>query len=99
MFGNPDETLALVFEILLRASYDNKSPNRLPIYIIIYGLTNASKNDIDISIYDWEKAYKISYNKQFTMYMPINMNGFDILKHHIIYTVILLPIYQIKLLS
>ena len=56
------------------------SPNRLPIYVLIYGLKNASKNYIDISIYDCEKAYEVSSNEQFTMFMPINMNGFDILK-------------------
>ena len=65
--------------ITFQASYVNKSPNRLPIYVLIYGLKNA-KNDKDISIYDWEKAYEISCDEQFTMYMPINMNGFDILK-------------------
>ena len=66
--------------ITFQASYYNKSPNRLPIYVLIYGLKNASKNDIDISIYDWEKAYEVSFNEQFTMHMPINMNGVDILK-------------------
>ena len=66
--------------IAFQAPYDSKSPNRLPIYVLIYGLKNASKNDIDISIYDWEKANEISSDEKFTMHMPINMNGFDILK-------------------
>ena len=66
--------------ITFQASYDSKSPNRLPIDILIYGLKNASKNDIDISSYDWEKAYEVSSEEKFTMHIPIEMNGFDILK-------------------
>ena len=33
-----------------------------------------------MSIYDWEKAYEISSDEKFTMHMPIDMNGNDILK-------------------
>ena len=71
--------------ITFQASYDNKSPNRLPIYVLSCGLNNASKNDIDISFYDWEKGYEVSSDEKFTRHMPIDMNVFDILKtsHHL----------------
>ena len=48
--------------------------------ILCYGIKNAALNDLDMSIYDYEKAYKVSSDEKFTMHMPINMNGFDILK-------------------
>ena len=37
-------------------------------------------HNLDQSIYDWEKAYEISSDEKFTMHMPIDMNGNDILK-------------------
>ena len=32
-----------------------------------------------MSIYDWEKNYELSSDEKFTMHMPIDMNGNDIL--------------------
>ena len=44
-------------------------------HFVCYGIKNAALNNLDISIYDWEKAYEISSDEKFTMYMPIDMNG------------------------
>ena len=49
-------------------------------YFVCYVIKNAALNDLDMSIYDWEKAYEVSSDEKFTMYIPFNMNGFDILK-------------------
>ena len=65
--------------VTFQASYDNKSPTRLTIYVLIYGIKDSSKNDISMDVYDYEKAYEI-LNEKFTIHMAINMNGFDILK-------------------
>ena len=66
--------------ITIKANYDNNSPLSLPMYFVCYGIKNAALNNLDISIYDWEKAYEISSDEKFTMHMPIDMNGNDILK-------------------
>ena len=47
-------------------------------YFVCFGTKNASLNNLDISINDWEKADEISYDEKFTMNMPIDMNGNDI---------------------
>ena len=66
--------------ITIKANYDNNSPLSLPVYFVCYGIKNAALYNLDISIYDWEKAYEISSDEKFTMHMPIDMNGNDILK-------------------
>ena len=61
--------------------FDNSSPTKLRIYAVMYDIKNDALHDLDQSIYDWGKAYeKNSSDEKFTMHMPINMNGFDILK-------------------
>ena len=59
--------------------YDNKTPNLLPIYVVIHGTKNEAKNDLDFSIYDYYKSYDI-INETMQMHIPIDMNGNDILK-------------------
>ena len=59
-----------------KSRFDNSSPTKLR----IYDIKNDALHNLDQSIYDWEKAYVISSNEKFTMYMPVDMNGFDILK-------------------
>ena len=49
------------------------------IYAVIHGIKNDALHDL-ICIYDREKAYEVSSDEKLTMYMPINTNGFDILK-------------------
>ena len=45
-----------------KSNFDNKSPPDLPIYVLIYGIKGESLNDIDMSIYDYEKAFEIVNN-------------------------------------
>ena len=66
--------------ITIKANYDNNSPLSLPMYFVFYGIKNAALNDLDMSIYDWEKAHEISFDEKFTMLMPIDMNGNATLK-------------------
>ena len=65
--------------INVQCNFDDKSPTLLPIYVLIYGIKDQAKNDLDFTIYDYEKAYEV-VNNQFQMHVPINMNGNDILK-------------------
>ena len=62
-----------------KSNYDNDSPEPLPIYVSIYGIKGEAKNDLDFTIYDYEKAYEV-VNNQFSLHVPIDMNGNDILK-------------------
>ena len=55
----------------IKANYDNNSQLSLPMYFVCYGIKNAALNKLDISIYDWEKAYEISSDEKFTMHMPM----------------------------
>ena len=79
--------------VTLTATYDNNSPKSRPLYFACYGIKNALQNNVDISIYDFDKSYEI-VSKTMKMQIPFDMNGFDILK-----TSHYLPIYQTKLLS
>ena len=77
---SPDGTSKLIQRRLyttIECSYDNLSPNLLQLYAIIYGIKGEAKNDLDFTIYDYEKAYEV-VNNQFQMHVPINMNGNDI---------------------
>ena len=79
---SPDGSSKLIQRRLyttIECSYDNLSPNLLQLYVIIYGIKGEAKNDLDLTIYDYEKAYEV-VNNQFQMHVPINMNGNDILK-------------------
>ena len=74
---SPDGSSKLIQRRLyttIECSYDNLSPNLLPIYVLIYGIKGEAKNDIDFSIYDYEKAYEVA-NNQFQLHVPINMNN------------------------
>ena len=46
--------------ITIKANYDNNSSLSLPMYFVCYDIKNAALIDLDMSIYDWEKAYEIS---------------------------------------
>ena len=60
--------------INFQATYDNNSPPLLPIYVLIYGIKDEALNNIDLSIYDFEK-YEISPLEYFKMHMLIDMNN------------------------
>ena len=51
----------------VQSVYDNLSPSLLPLYVVIYGIKGEAKNDLDFTIYDYEKAYEVAKNK-FQMY-------------------------------
>ena len=57
-----------------KSNFDNSSPVLLPIFVLIYGIKDEAKNDLDFTIYDYEKAYEV-VNNQFQMHVPINMNN------------------------
>ena len=63
-----------------KSTFDSSSTTKLRIYAVIYGIKNDALHDLGQSIYDWEIAYEVSSDEKYTMHMPINMNGFDILK-------------------
>ena len=56
-----------------KSNFDNSSPVLLPIFVLIYGIKGEAKNDLDMTIYDYEKAYEV-VNNAFQMHVPINMN-------------------------
>ena len=58
----------------VQSTYDNLSPNLLPLYVVIYGIKGETKNNLDFTIYDYEKAYEVA-NNEFQMHVPINMNN------------------------
>ena len=58
----------------VQSSFDNLSPSLLPLYVLIYGIKGEAKNDIDFTIYDYEKAYEVS-NNNLQIHIPINMNN------------------------
>ena len=44
------------FYITIKTNYDNNRPLLFPMYFVCYGIKNAALNNLDMSIYDWEKA-------------------------------------------
>ena len=58
----------------VQSTYDNLSPQLLPLYVLIYGIKGEAKNDLDFTIYDYEKAYEVA-NNEFQLHVPINMNN------------------------
>ena len=60
--------------VTVQSTYDNRSPTLLPLYVLIYGIKGEAKNNLDFTIYDYEKAYEV-VNDQFQMHVPIDMNG------------------------
>ena len=57
-----------------KSNFDNNSPTLLPVYVLIYGIKGEAKSDLDMTIYDYEKAYEVVDNK-FQMHVPIDMNN------------------------
>ena len=57
-----------------KSNYDNQSPTLLPVYVLIYGIKGEAKNDLDMTIYHYEKAYEVA-NNQFQLHVPIDMNN------------------------
>ena len=60
--------------VTVQSAYDNLSPTLLPIYVLIYGIKGEAKSDLDMTIYDYEKAYEVS-NNDLQIHIPINMNN------------------------
>ena len=58
----------------VQCNYNNSSPSLLPLYVLIYGIKGEAKNDLDMSIFDYEKAYEVS-NNNLQIHIPINMNN------------------------
>ena len=56
-----------------KSNFDNSSPVLLPIFILIYGIKDEAKSDLDMTIYDYEKAYEVA-NNEFQLHIPIDMN-------------------------
>ena len=56
-----------------KSNFDNSSPVLLPIFVLIYGIKDEAKNDLDMTIYDYELATQVTDNK-FQLHIPINMN-------------------------
>ena len=77
---SPDSTSQSIqrrLYINVQCSFDNNSPNLLPICVLIYGIKNEAKNDTDFSIYDYENAYEIT-NNEFLLHIPVVMNNKDL---------------------
>ena len=60
-----------------KSNFDNNSPNLLPVFVLIYGIKGEAKSDLDMTIYDYEKAYEVA-NNEFELHVPIDMNGNEI---------------------
>ena len=60
-----------------KSNFENNSPNLLPVFVLIYGIKGEAKSDLDMTIYDYEKAYEVANNK-FELHVPIDMNGNEI---------------------
>ena len=56
-----------------KSNFDNSSPVILPIFVLIYGIKGEAKSDLDMTIYDYEKAYEVA-NNEFQLHIPIDMN-------------------------
>ena len=57
-----------------KSNFDNSSPVILPIFVLIYGIKGEAKNDLDMTIYDYEKAYEVA-NNEFQLHIPLEMNN------------------------
>ena len=60
-----------------KSNFDNDSPTLLPVYVLIYGIKGEAKSDLDMTIYDYEKAYEVVDSK-FQMHVPVDMNNHKI---------------------
>ena len=60
-----------------KSNFDNDSPTLLPVYVLIYGIKGEAKSDLDMTIYDYEKAYEVANNK-FQLHVPVDMNNHKI---------------------
>ena len=60
-----------------KSNFDNDSPTLLPVYVLIYGIKGEAKSDLDMTIYDYQKAYEVVDNK-FQMHVPVDMNNHKI---------------------
>ena len=57
-----------------KSNFDNDSPTLLPVYVLIYGIKGEAKSDLDMTIYDYEKAYEV-VNNEFQLHVPVDMNN------------------------
>ena len=60
-----------------KSNFDNDSPNLLPVFVLIYGIKGEAKSDLDMTIYDYEKATEVVDNN-FQSHVPVNMNDHKI---------------------
>ena len=60
-----------------KSNFDSKSPNLLPVFVLIYGIKGEAKSDLDMTIYDYEKATEVVDNN-FQFHVPVNMNDHKI---------------------
>ena len=60
-----------------KSNFDNDSPNLLPVFVLIYGIKGEAKSDLDMTIYDYEKATEVVDNN-FQFHVPVNMNDHKI---------------------
>ena len=60
-----------------KSNFDNNSPNLLPVFVLIYGIKGEAKSDLDMTIYDYEKATEVVDNN-FQFHVPVNMNDHKI---------------------
>ena len=57
----------------VQSTFDNLSPSLLPLHVLIYGIKDEAKNNLDFTIYDYEKAFEVANNK-FQLHVPIDTN-------------------------
>ena len=60
-----------------KSNFDSESPNLLPVFVLIYGIKGETKSDLDMTIYDYEKAYEVA-NNEFQLHVPVDMNNHKI---------------------
>ena len=76
--GSTSPSIQRRLYVNVQSTYDNLSPQLLPLYVLIYGIKGEAKNDIDFTIYDYEKAYEV-VNNEFLLHVPIDINNNNIL--------------------
>ena len=57
-----------------RSRGDASSLSRFLVYVLIDAVKNGYQ-DLDLTIYDYEKVYEVSPNEKFTMHMPIDIKN------------------------
>ena len=63
--GNSNQIQRRLY-VSLTSTYDNNSPESLPICFVCYGIKNALQNDLDMTIYDYNKMKHLKFICQLT---------------------------------